>query len=145
MRTPRTGCQEVESRGSSHDPAPLGLGVRSRGAIEMLLELSRDVEVAAAPEVVWGLIRNLSRLGGCVPGVSGLRELEPDRRYAADVSDKLGPFTLQVPVEIELRAAEEGRRIAAGLSGNDRRGQARVKGELEASLEPSGGGTRLRL
>jgi carbon monoxide dehydrogenase subunit G len=111
----------------------------------MLLDFSKETDVPAPPEVAWALIRDLPRLSGCVPGVSDLRELEPTGRYAATVSDKLGPFALQVPVEIELRQVEEGRRLAAGLSGNDRRGQARVKGELEANLEPLGGGTRLRL
>lgn len=116
-----------------------------RNSTSMLLDLTKEFDVPASPEQAWTLIRDLPRLSGCVPGVSNLRELEPGRRYAADVTDKLGPFTLQVPVEIELRAVEQGRRIAAGLSGSDRRGQARVKGTLDASLEANGGGTRLRL
>jgi carbon monoxide dehydrogenase subunit G len=50
-----------------------------------------------------------------------------------------------VPVEIDLRTVEAPRRIVAGLTGADSRGQARVKGDLEAVVEPSGDGARLTL
>ena len=111
----------------------------------MLLDLTKETDVAAPPETAWALIRDLPRLSACIPGVSDLRELEPDRRYSAAVSDKLGPFKLEVPVEVALHSVEAGRRIAAELSGNDRRGQARVKGSLEATLQPLEPGTRLTL
>jgi carbon monoxide dehydrogenase subunit G len=106
----------------------------------VLLEVSKTTDVNAAPTAAWALVHDVERLAGCLPNVSDLRELEPERRYAATVSDRLGPFKLSVPVEIELRSVEAPRRIVAGLSGADRRGQARVKGDLEAVVEPSGDG-----
>ena len=89
----------------------------------MLLEVTRTTEVNVSPAVVWALVHDVKRLTGCLPNVSDLR----------------------VPVEIELRAIEEPRRIVAGLSGADSRGQARVKGDLEAVVEPNGEGARLTL
>ena len=111
----------------------------------MLLDLKKETDVAAAPEAAWALIRDVPRLSGCIHGVADLKELEPDKRYSATVSDKLGPFKLTVPVQIELLSVDEGRGIAAELSGNDSRGQARVKGNLDAALEPQGSGSRLTL
>ncbi len=111
----------------------------------MLLEVSRTTEVAASPAAAWALIRDVPRLTACLPSVSGLRPLEAERRYAAIVTEKLGPFKLSVPVEIELHTVEEPSRIVAALTGADNRGQARVKGDLEAVLEPAGAGVRLRL
>lgn len=111
----------------------------------MLLDVSRTTEVAVPPVAAWALVHDVQRLAGCLPNVSDLHEIEPERRYKATVSDRLGPFRLSVPVEIELRAVEEPRRIVAGLTGADSKGQARIKGELEALVEPSAAGSRLTL
>lgn len=111
----------------------------------MLLEVSRSTEVAASPAAAWTLIRDVPRLTGCLPNVSDLNVLEADRRYSATVSDKLGPFRLSVPVQIELQTVEEPRRMVAALTGADSKGQARVKGDLEALIEPAGAGVRLTL
>jgi carbon monoxide dehydrogenase subunit G len=111
----------------------------------VLLDVTRTTEVTAPPADAWALVHDVRRLAGCLPNVSDLRELEPDRRYAATVSDRLGPFKLSVPVEIELKSVEEPRRIVAGLTGADSRGQARVRGDLEALVEPTEGGARLTL
>jgi carbon monoxide dehydrogenase subunit G len=113
----------------------------------MLLEVTKVAEVPASAEVAWGLLRDVSRLSGCIPNLSDLQVLEADRRYAASVSDRLGPFRLQVPIQIEIRTIEPPRRIVADLAGSDSRGQARVRGTLEATVEPrqSEGQTALAL
>ncbi|MCC7368151.1 MAG: SRPBCC family protein [Chloroflexi bacterium] len=104
----------------------------------MLLDISRTTDVAAAPASAWALYRDLPRLVTLLPAVSDFRPLEPDKKYAANVSEKLGPFKLSVPVEIELQTVEEPKRIVAALTGADSRGQARVKGTLEGTIEPLG-------
>jgi carbon monoxide dehydrogenase subunit G len=53
-----------------------------------------------------------------------------------------------MPVTIEVRDVEEPRRITADLTGDDKRGQARVKGTLEAIAEAQDDGspsTQLRM
>lgn len=87
----------------------------------------------------------MPRLSNCIPGVANLREIEPDRRYTASVSDRLGPFKLTMPVQIEVQSIEEPSRIVAELTGNDSKGQARVRGSLEANLEATAGGARLHI
>jgi carbon monoxide dehydrogenase subunit G len=111
----------------------------------MLLEVTRSTDVAVSPAAAWALLRDFPRLTTCLPAVSPLQSIEPDRRYAATVSEKLGPFKLSVPVEIEIRTVEEPSRIVAGLTGADSRGQARVKGTLEAVVAPSATGSQITL
>lgn len=111
----------------------------------MLLEVSRVTDVGALPSVAWSFIRDVARLSACIPNVSELRVLEEDRRYAAIVSDQLGPFRLSVPVEIELDAVDQPRRLSAAVTGNDRHGQARINGTLGADIEPLESGTRIAL
>ena len=102
----------------------------------MLLEITKVAEVGATPADAWSLVRDVPRLSGCLPNVSDLKAVEEDRRYAAVVADKLGPFRVQVPVQIELLEVDAPRRIVARLAGNDRGNLARVRGTLEATVEP---------
>ena len=111
----------------------------------MLLDIAKTADVSVPPAQAWSLIGNIPRLSACIPGVSDIRELEPNRRYAATVTDKLGPFRVSLPVEITIQALEEPSRLAAELTGNDGRGQARVKGTVEALLQPAGNGAALSL
>ena len=111
----------------------------------MLLEITKETEVAASQDRAWQLVGDLPRLSGCIPGVADMRELEPGKRYSATVTDKLGPFRLQLPVEIAVQSADAPSGLVAELTGNDGRGQARVKGTVEAVLSPAAAGTRLTL
>jgi carbon monoxide dehydrogenase subunit G len=115
----------------------------------MLLEVASVSEVGAPPLRAWEFIRDVARLGACIPNVSDIEAVDTDQRFSAVVSDKLGPFSLRVPVQIDVQSVrdEDPRRITAELTGNDSRGQARIKGTLEASLEPiePGVGTRIAL
>ena len=110
----------------------------------MLLEVAKEADIAAAPAACWELVGDVPRLAGCIPGVGEVRALE-DGRYAATISDKLGPFRLQLPVTIAITEETPPSRLAAELTGDDGRGQARVKGQLEATLQPNGSGTNLKL
>jgi carbon monoxide dehydrogenase subunit G len=111
----------------------------------VLLEVARVSEVGARAPVAWSFMRDVARLSACIPNVSDLETIEADRRYSAVVSDQLGPFKLSLPVEIELQAVDEPHRIQAAVTGNDRRGQARIKGTLGAHIEALESGTRIAL
>ena len=111
----------------------------------MLLEIAKSADVAASVGASWELIHDVPRLVGCIPGVSDLKQLEDPRHYSAVVSEKLGPFKLQFPVHIAIQSEEPPRHIVAELTGADGKGQARVKGQLEGTLEAAGEGARLNL
>jgi carbon monoxide dehydrogenase subunit G len=102
----------------------------------VLLEITKVAEVGAAPADAWSLIRDVPRLSGWIPNVSDLEVVDEDRQYRAVVADKVGPFRVQVPVQIELLDVDAPRRIVASLVGNDRGNLARVRGTLEAAVEP---------
>ncbi|HLY66951.1 MAG TPA: SRPBCC domain-containing protein [Chloroflexota bacterium] len=111
----------------------------------MLLDISKDTEVPASLDACWRLVSDVPRLSACIPGVTDVREIEPGREYSATVSDKLGPFRLQLPATITIQEMDEPRKLSAELRGNDGRGQARVQGSLQATLEPTGEGTRFSI
>ncbi|HYY87938.1 MAG TPA: SRPBCC domain-containing protein [Chloroflexota bacterium] len=105
----------------------------------MILEVSKVTQLDVPPATTWALLRDVPRLSACIPKVSDVREVEPERRYAAVVADRIGPFSLAVPVTIEVREVEPPRRITAALAGDDRKGQARVRGTLEATADAADG------
>ena len=109
----------------------------------MLLEIEKHADIPVAPEEAWALLRDFPNLATCIPNIDGLQETEPDRRYTATISDKIGPFRVTVPVQIAIETIESPHRIVAVISGNDAKGQARLKGTLEATVDPAGDGTHL--
>jgi carbon monoxide dehydrogenase subunit G len=111
----------------------------------VLLEVAKVSEVSASPLDAWSFIRDVARLSACIPNISDFEALDEDRHYRAVVADKLGPFSLSLPVQIEVQSIDEPRRITAELKGNDSRGQARVTGTLEARVEAIDAGTGARI
>jgi carbon monoxide dehydrogenase subunit G len=109
----------------------------------MLLEIEKQASIPVAPEAAWALLHDFPELTTCIPNVSDLEQVEPDRRYGATISDKIGPFRVTIPVQIAIESIEEPHRIVAAISGNDAKGQARLKGNLEATIDSEGEGTRL--
>ena len=111
----------------------------------MLLHISKVANLAVPQADAWALLQDVSRLSACMPNVSEVQVLEPERRYSAVVSDRIGPFALSMPVRIDVRSVEPPRRITADLTGDDKRGQARVRGTLEATADAQDGSTQLRM
>jgi uncharacterized protein len=111
----------------------------------MLLDISKEASINVPQTEAWALLRDVPRLSACIPKVSDVQVLEADQRYAAVVSDRIGPFALSMPITIEVKDVEPPRRITADLSGDDKRGQARVRGTLQATAEAQNGSTQLRL
>jgi carbon monoxide dehydrogenase subunit G len=110
------------------------------------LEVAKVKDVSASEAVTWTFLYDVARLTACIPNVSNLVAIEPERRYKAVVSDQIGPFKLSVPVQVTLDKVEEPHHITALLTGNDSRGQARVSGTLSADVEQlDTRGTRLTL
>jgi carbon monoxide dehydrogenase subunit G len=111
----------------------------------MQLEVTRIVDVHVPQSVTWALLRDLARLSACIPRLSDLQVIEADQHYTGVVSDKLGPFSLKVPVRIDVLDVDAPSRITAALAGDDQKGQARVRGTLEALAEATDDGTCLTL
>ena len=111
----------------------------------MLLDISKVASLAVPQADAWALLQDVSRLSACMPNVSDVQVLEPERRYSAVVSDRIGPFALSMPVRIDVTHVEPPRRITADLTGDDKRGQARVRGTLEATADAQDGSTQLRM
>jgi carbon monoxide dehydrogenase subunit G len=104
----------------------------------MLLNLSENLELAAAPDDVWKVLRDTPRLAGLLPGVESVKALDEAgmEAYAATVHDKIGPFKVTLNLEIRVVEAAEPSLLKASLKGLDSGGANRVSGSLQVALEP---------
>lgn len=109
------------------------------------MKVEREVRIAAPPEAVWAFLWDVPRLAACIPGARDVRTVEAGKRYTAVVAEKVGPFKVQFPLEIEVLETRPPARLRARAGGRDASVDALVKVDLDVALAPLDGGTALSL
>lgn len=109
------------------------------------MRVEREIRIGASRETVWGFLWDIPRLAACVPGAREVRTVEAGKRYAAVVTEKVGPFKVQFPLDIEVVEVEPPARLRARAGGRDAAVDGLVKVDLDVVLAPTDGGTALRL
>ncbi len=109
------------------------------------MRVTRDVLVAAAPAALWSLLWDVPRMVELIPGCVEAREVELERRYAARMTQKVGPITLSVPLDVEILEAEPPRRIALRARGRDPLIGAEIAMRVTLECEARDAGTALRI
>jgi carbon monoxide dehydrogenase subunit G len=107
------------------------------------VRVEREIGIRAPREAVWNFLWDLPRLAGCIPGAREVRTIEEGKRYAAIVGEKVGPFRVQFPLEIEVLGVEPPARLHARAGGRDTSVDALVRVDLDVSLTAVDGGTTL--
>lgn len=109
------------------------------------MHFEREFFVSLTAASVWQHIWNVQRIVSCVPGCAGAVEIEATRRYEATIIEKVGPFKVQVPLQIEISDAQRDSHITLRASGRDAKMGADVSFDLSVDLIPEAGGTRFRM
>ena len=109
------------------------------------MHVSRDVDVAAPPEKLWDTLWDVSRMVTCLPGCTEAREVEPHRRYAAKMSQRMGPITLSVPLDVTVSRAVAPSSLALEARGRDPLLGANVTMTVALDVTPRAGGSRLHI
>ncbi len=109
------------------------------------MKVEREVIIAAPRDAVWDFLWDVPRLAACVPGAKEVRTVEERRKYTAVVAEKVGPFKVQFPLEIEVVEVQAPERLRARANGRDTAVDGLVKVELDIALTPAEGGTTLKL
>jgi carbon monoxide dehydrogenase subunit G len=109
------------------------------------MRVEREIRVAAPPDRVWDFLWDVPQLASCVPGASDVRTVEAGKRYTAVVAEKVGPFKVRFPLDIEVLEVQPPGRLRARAGGRDAAMDGLVKVELDVALAPADGGTTLRL
>jgi carbon monoxide dehydrogenase subunit G len=110
-----------------------------------MIALRRVIDLPAPPEGVWRRLWDVEALAGCIPGCEGVETVEDRRRYRATIRDRLGPFRVTIPLDVEVDPSPP-TRLTITASGRDATLGSPVRIGLTATVEAgAGGGSRLTL
>jgi carbon monoxide dehydrogenase subunit G len=86
----------------------------------------------------WALVRDPERVAACLPNVREFAPAGTPGRYATVLVERLGPFSVTVALTVDVDEDAAARRMVARVAGEDRGGQARVRGEVTAAVRAEG-------
>ena len=109
------------------------------------MRFAKDIAVAVPPEKVWAFLWDVERVARCLPGCREVRTVVPHERYEAVVGERVGPFKVQFPLEIQVLEADEPRRLRAQATGRDTAVASALKVMLDLQLEKTDTGSRLTI
>jgi len=98
------------------------------------MRFEKHVTIQAPRTVIWDCLWNIARLASCVPGCQTVATVEPYVHYQATVQEKVGPFRVKVPLDIDILERKGPERLRARAHGWDSVVQSRVKVELALAL-----------
>ena len=107
----------------------------------MLLDITKSVTLQVPVDRVWALLQDPPKVAACLPNVRDFRPADGAAgasRWATLLVEKLGPFSVQVALTIEVMEDAAAHRMTARIAGDDKGGQARVRGDLVAAVTPAG-------
>jgi carbon monoxide dehydrogenase subunit G len=113
----------------------------------VLLNVTENLELAAAGADVWLLLRDTERVARLVPGVQSVEPMESPGKeaYRVQVMEKVGPFKVTMKLEVAVSETVEMEVLGATLKGGDATGLSRATGTLRVELTPSAAGTSMRI
>jgi hypothetical protein len=109
------------------------------------LEIAKRVSLKTPVDAVWTVVREPSRVAACLPNVQEFAATSAPGHYTTILVERIGPFAVRVGLDVEVTEDPAGHRMVARIAGEDRGGQARVRGEVEAHVRPGDGGSVLEV
>lgn len=103
------------------------------------MKLGKTIEIDAALETVWALLKDPHRLAACVPGASFDEELE-DGSYAGSIRFKFGPKVVTFTGAAALTTDDEAHTGQLTANGKDRNGASRARLDMTFSASEDAGG-----
>jgi carbon monoxide dehydrogenase subunit G len=109
----------------------------------VLLDIAKSVTLSAPADAVWAFVRQPAQVAGCLLNLQDFVPAGEPNRYTTTLVERLGPFQVRIALKIDVTEDTDARRMVAAVSGDDRGGQARVRGEVRATVLAVGDGSRL--
>ena len=110
-----------------------------------MIDLSRVVELPVGAPEAWDALWDPQRMARCIPGCEDVEAVEPRQRYRATLRDRVGPYQVEIPIDVAVDTLESGTRVALKASGRDRVLASHVKVSMIVTLAPAGAGVTLTL
>ena len=111
----------------------------------MRLDIAKHVTLATPLEAVWAVIREPMTVAACLPNAQDFAPTGEPGRYTTTLVERIGPFTVRVALGVEVTEEAAEHRMVARIAGEDRGGQARVRGEVRAAVSAAAEGSVLEV
>jgi carbon monoxide dehydrogenase subunit G len=108
----------------------------------LLQDFAKTIRIDASPDTVWAAVLDVHRVASWLSIVREVRDVEPPRRYAALLEDRLGPFAMRADLDLTVETREP-RGLHVSAAGEDRQVASRIAATIDLAVEPDGGGTSL--
>jgi len=108
----------------------------------VLQNFAKTIRLDASTDAVWDAVNDVRRVASWVSIVREVRDVDPPRRYAALLEDRLGPFAMRADLDLNVERGD-GRRMRVTASGEDRQVASRIAATIELAVESDGAGTSL--
>jgi uncharacterized protein len=105
------------------------------------VRFAKDIVVQRPPERVWSFLWEVERVARCLPGCEDVRTVVPQQRYAAVVAERVGPFKVRFPLDIDVLEVDPGRRLKAQAAGRDPALGSSLRVTIQLELEARNGGS----
>ncbi len=102
------------------------------------MDLSARTTIQQDPETVWRGLWDIEEVARCIQGCGDVEVLEPNERYAVVVKERVGPFSVNFKMELEVVEREENRHLAVEGRGMDSVLGTRVRWRADVNLESEG-------
>jgi carbon monoxide dehydrogenase subunit G len=107
------------------------------------MDFTDEIVVASDRGDVWNALVDFRRIAACVPGCEDVEELAPLARYRAVMKQRVGPFRVEVPLDITVDDVQALESIRAHARGRDRITGTSINATLRVTLAPLDTGARL--
>lgn len=109
------------------------------------MKFEKQLAVGVPPDRVWAFLWDVQRVAKCLPGCREARTLVPRERYECVVSERVGPFKVRFPMDIQVLEVEEHRRLKVQAAGRDAAMGSSLKVILDLALEGTDSGSTITM
>ena len=102
------------------------------------MHFEEEIRVPVSLNEAWDFLWQAERLAACLPGCKSVQELEPRKRYKAQVEDHVGPFRVHFDLDVVVEASEPQEHVRLVATGQDRRLGASQRVALDVRLKGAG-------
>jgi uncharacterized protein len=111
----------------------------------MTYEIDHSFIVDANILRVWEFLWNVEAVAHCIPGCEEVSVVQENKYYTAQVRKKMGPFSVAIPLDVEVAEARPPECLSVSIKGNDRRLRSEVTQVLSLQLTQIGKSTQLHI
>jgi carbon monoxide dehydrogenase subunit G len=105
----------------------------------------RSTRIAASPSNAWATLHDVDQLAAYSSHLGSVTTVEAERLWKTSLQDRVGPFRLSAPMDVEIVGETAMVEVSIRASGQDRGPGTRLVVKASVRIDQTGGETQLTL